>query len=56
MELDYANVVAMQELCAYETVALGYSKFCDLFTKDDWKGYEYRFGVSNWDVTLRKVS
>ena len=46
VELDYANVVAMQELCAYETVALGYSKFCDLFTKDDWKGYEYRFGMS----------
>ncbi|KAJ8612750.1 hypothetical protein MRB53_037326 [Persea americana] len=31
----------MQSLCAYETVALGYSAFCDLFTFEEWQGYEY---------------
>jgi hypothetical protein len=30
-----------QSLCAYETVALGYSKFCGLFTYNEWLGYEY---------------
>lgn len=34
----------MQALCAYETVALGYSEFCNLFTEDEWKGYEYGLG------------
>ncbi|KAG1867973.1 hypothetical protein C8R48DRAFT_793164, partial [Suillus tomentosus] len=32
-ELDVRDVYAMQELCAYETVALGYSKSCELFTE-----------------------
>lgn len=34
-----------RNLCAYhfipKTVALGYSKFCDLFTVDEWEGFEY---------------
>lgn len=30
-----------QSLCAYETVALGYSPFCALFTFEEWEGYEY---------------
>ena len=30
-----------QALCAYETVALGYSSFCKLFTFEEWQGYEY---------------
>lgn len=28
-----------------QTVALGYSKFCNLFTKNEWRGYQYR-----WDL------
>lgn len=44
LELDASDVQAMQDLCAYETVALGYSVFCDLFTEEEWKGYEYAFG------------
>jgi hypothetical protein len=24
-----------------QTVALGYSKFCGLFTEEEWKGFEY---------------
>ncbi|KAL1624830.1 hypothetical protein SLS54_003552 [Diplodia seriata] len=30
-----------QSLCSYETVALGFSHFCSLFTYDEWLGYEY---------------
>lgn len=36
--LTIADVYSMQSLCAYETVALGYSKFCDLFSWDEWEG------------------
>ncbi|MCJ1471081.1 hypothetical protein MMC07_009729 [Pseudocyphellaria aurata] len=34
-----------QSLCAYETVAFGYSSFCDLFTIAEWKGYEYTYDL-----------
>lgn len=27
-----------QSLCAYETVGLGYSEFCGLFTYEEWEG------------------
>lgn len=33
--------VLAQEMCSYETIALGSSPFCVLFTWDEWKGYEY---------------
>ncbi|KAF7288319.1 Acid phosphatase [Mycena chlorophos] len=39
---------AMQQTCAYETVALGYSAFCDLFTEEEWEGYEYSIDLSFW--------
>ncbi|PHH75259.1 hypothetical protein CDD80_2505 [Ophiocordyceps camponoti-rufipedis] len=35
------DVYAAQSMCPYETVALGSSKFCDLFTYEEWKGYNY---------------
>lgn len=41
LELTNEMVYGMQSLCAYETVALGYSHFCPLFTKDEWDGFEY---------------
>ena len=44
VELDPLTVLGMQQLCAYETVALGYSAFCDLFTEEEWWGYEYAIG------------
>ena len=25
----------------FKTVALGYSKFCELFTEDEWEGFNY---------------
>ncbi|TIA87508.1 hypothetical protein E3P81_03921 [Wallemia ichthyophaga] len=44
-EFEIGDVFAMQELCAYETVSLGYSEFCHLFTKQEWEGYDY-----SWDL------
>ncbi|KAF2716997.1 phosphoglycerate mutase-like protein [Polychaeton citri CBS 116435] len=35
-----------QSLCAYETVALGYSAFCSLFTYEEWEGYEYSVDIN----------
>ncbi|KAL2839281.1 histidine phosphatase superfamily [Aspergillus pseudoustus] len=35
-----------QSLCAYETVALGYSEFCELFTLADWEGFNYGFDLA----------
>lgn len=35
-----------QTICPYETVAFGYSAFCDLFTFAEWQGYEYSVDLS----------
>lgn len=35
-----------QSLCAYETVGLGYSQFCGLFTYEEWQGYEYSIDIN----------
>lgn len=35
------DLFKFQELCSYESNNLGYSKFCDLFTHEEWEGYEY---------------
>ena len=58
--LTTTDLIAMQQLCAYEvrciniysisycwllqTVSLGFSAFCDVFTEDEWKGFEYFVG------------
>ncbi|KAJ7894516.1 phosphoglycerate mutase-like protein [Mycena olivaceomarginata] len=46
--LTIEDVYVFQQLCAYETVALGYSKFCELFTKEEWNGFEYSFDLYFW--------
>ncbi|KAF9517077.1 hypothetical protein BS47DRAFT_1359844 [Hydnum rufescens UP504] len=48
MDLTITDTHAMQELCAYETVALGYSAFCPLFTEEEWYGFQYAFDLSFW--------
>ncbi|KAJ7613645.1 histidine phosphatase superfamily [Mycena polygramma] len=48
--LSISQLFAMQSLCAYETVALGYSSFCDLFTEEEWKGYSYYIDLEFWYV------
>ncbi|GAB1310083.1 3-phytase [Madurella fahalii] len=32
---------AAQTMCAYETVAYGFSRFCELFTYEEWAGFGY---------------
>ncbi|KAF8167786.1 histidine phosphatase superfamily [Crassisporium funariophilum] len=46
--LKVPDLIAMQQLCAYETVALGFSEFCGLFTEDEWKSYEYFIDLEFW--------
>ncbi|KAI8969539.1 hypothetical protein BD414DRAFT_541075 [Trametes punicea] len=30
------------------TVAIGYSNFCELFTEDEWKGFDYSVDLNFW--------
>ncbi|KAF9464573.1 histidine phosphatase superfamily [Collybia nuda] len=46
--LRIEDVFTMQQTCAYETVALGYSKFCELFTEEEWDGFDYALDLSFW--------
>lgn len=45
VKLNATDVLGMMELCAFETVSLGYSAFCSVFTEEDWRNYEY-----GWDI------
>ncbi|KAH7108250.1 phosphoglycerate mutase-like protein [Auriculariales sp. MPI-PUGE-AT-0066] len=40
-DLKIKDVFAMLQTCAYETVALGYSQFCELFTAEEHRGLGY---------------
>ena len=46
--LNYTSqdIIAMLQLCSYESVALGYSQFCGLFTEQDFSNYEYYYDLS----------
>ncbi|KAI1068007.1 hypothetical protein LB507_004726 [Fusarium sp. FIESC RH6] len=35
------DVWAAQNMCPYETVAYGFSRFCDLFTYEEWENFGY---------------
>ncbi|ROW11147.1 hypothetical protein VMCG_01178 [Cytospora schulzeri] len=35
------DTYAAQNLCPYETAAYGYSRFCELFTYEEWIGFSY---------------
>jgi len=48
LTISITDVFEMQLTCAYETVALGYSKFCGLFTEEEWKGFEYAIDLQFW--------
>ncbi|KAL9587999.1 MAG: hypothetical protein Q9203_003182 [Teloschistes exilis] len=45
-KLNVSDVYNMQTLCPYETVAFGYSAFCDLFTYEEWQDFEYSVDLS----------
>jgi len=47
-DLSIEDVYGFQQLCAYETVALGYSKFCELFTEEEWDGFDYSLDLLYW--------
>jgi hypothetical protein len=40
-KMHYLTLSQAQTLCPYETVAFGYSAWCDLFTYEEWEGFEY---------------
>ncbi|KAI0266664.1 phosphoglycerate mutase-like protein [Gloeopeniophorella convolvens] len=46
--LTPTDIVGMQQTCAYESVALGFSQFCGLFTQSEWESYEYFNDLSFW--------
>lgn len=46
MTFNYTHVIAMLQLCSYETNALGYSKFCELFSEEDFINYEYYYDIA----------
>ncbi|KZP16862.1 acid phosphatase, partial [Athelia psychrophila] len=48
VNLTTVQAYEMQLMCAYETVALGYSDFCGLFTEEEWKGFEYSIDLGFW--------
>ncbi|EIW53780.1 phosphoglycerate mutase-like protein [Trametes versicolor FP-101664 SS1] len=48
VDLVIEDAYTMQQLCAYETVALGYSKFCELFTPAEWEGFDYSVDLHFW--------
>jgi hypothetical protein len=37
---NYNDTYAMQSICAYEYNYIGMSEFCNLFTADEWAGFE----------------
>ncbi|KAI0316795.1 phosphoglycerate mutase-like protein [Amylostereum chailletii] len=46
--LSIEDVYTLQQMCAYETVAIGFSKFCSLFTQEEWEGFDYALDVYFW--------
>ncbi|KAL7622322.1 hypothetical protein AAE478_007826 [Parahypoxylon ruwenzoriense] len=46
LNLTPSDIVAMLQLCSYETHALGYSAFCGLFSEEDFLNYEYYYDLS----------
>ena len=41
IEWTLGDTYAAQNMCPYETVAYGFSRFCDLFTWEEWVGFGY---------------
>ncbi|THH15597.1 hypothetical protein EW146_g4910 [Bondarzewia mesenterica] len=46
--LTFEDVYTMQQMCPYETVAIGFSKFCGLFTEEEWEGFDYAMDIFFW--------
>ena len=39
------DTYAMQSICAYETAYIGMSDFCNLFTEEEWQGFEQTLDI-----------
>ncbi|KAL0951348.1 hypothetical protein HGRIS_008052 [Hohenbuehelia grisea] len=48
LKLEVTDMIAISQLCAYETVALGFSEFCGLFTEEEWKAIAYLNDLLFW--------
>lgn len=46
VNLTSSDIIAMLQLCSYETNGLGFSAFCNLFTQQDFANYEYYYDLS----------
>lgn len=47
-DLDWtlSDTYNAQALCSYETVSLGFSHWCGLFTYEEWQGFEYALDIT----------
>ncbi|KAJ5904429.1 histidine phosphatase superfamily [Penicillium tannophilum] len=43
--LTASDILAMQTLCSYEVTSLAGSKFCSLFTEQEWKDFAYNLDL-----------
>lgn len=46
MDWDIADTYAAQTMCPYETVSYGFSRFCELFTYEEWQGFGYSIDLA----------
>ncbi|KAF2853444.1 phosphoglycerate mutase-like protein [Plenodomus tracheiphilus IPT5] len=46
LEWTLSDTYNAQALCSYETIALGFSHWCGLFTYEEWEGYEYALDIA----------
>ncbi|KAA8904711.1 hypothetical protein TRICI_005408 [Trichomonascus ciferrii] len=45
-ELNVSDVYNLMDFCPYEINAIGGSKFCSIFTEDEWKSFDYFNGLN----------
>nr|AUC62758.1 phytase [Morchella importuna] len=43
-----SEIYSMQEMCGFETTVRGSSKWCDVFTKEEWLSFEYARDVIHY--------
>ncbi|KAK7513796.1 histidine phosphatase superfamily [Phyllosticta citriasiana] len=48
IQFSDAELYSMQELCGFETTVRGRSPWCDVFTKDEWRSFEYARDVIHY--------
>ncbi|KAH8881816.1 phosphoglycerate mutase-like protein [Thozetella sp. PMI_491] len=46
VNITSTDIIAMLQLCSYETHALGYSAFCAIFSEEDFINYEYYYDLT----------